>query len=205
MSAKQDRQGVRTAAELERRLQYDRQFADVMGVALDTQQIAYQIESKLSSEIKEQITSLTRDTKTLIAAALESYIESDDLTEFRKKMETELQVWADGIVGRVTATEEEIQKVDSDLQDKFNTIIKYFTFDINGMTIGQVDNPNKVVIDNDDITIYVGNRPVVTFNADGSGVIPVLEVTTAVNLVGLQITEDETHINCDYVGGWLNG
>jgi hypothetical protein len=114
-------------------------------------------------------------------------------------------VWADGIVGRITATEAEIQKVDNDLQDKFNTIIKYFTFDINGLTIGQVDNPNKVVIDNDDITIYVGNRPVVTFKADGSGVIPVLEVTTAANLLGLQITEDETHINCDYVGGWLNG
>lgn len=203
--SKQDRQGVRTAAELERKYQYEQRFAEVMGVSLDTQKIMAQVVSNLSSELLEQMTSLTRDTKALIVAALESYVESDDLAEFQRSLKTEFEVWAEGIVGRITATEEEIQKVDSDLQEKYNTIVKYFTFDINGLTIGQVDNPNKVVIDNDDITIYVSNRPVVTFKADGTGVIPILEVTSAFNMLGLQITEDDTHINCDYVGSWLNG
>ena len=138
-------------------------------------------------------------------SALESYVESDEIDDFKKTLQTEFEVWASGIVGRVTATEEEIQNVDSDLQEKFNTIIKYFTFDIDGLTIGQVDNPNKVVIDNDDITIYVSNRPVVTFQANGSGLIPILEVTTSFNMLGLQVTEDDTHINFDYVGRWVNG
>lgn len=199
--SKQDRQGVRTAADLERKYQYDKQFAEVMGVALDTQKSMSQVESKLSHELLEQMTSLTRDTEALLVSALESYVVSEDLEEFRRTLKTELEVWADGIVGRVAVTEEDIQKVDNDLQEKYNTIIKYFTFDINGLTIGQHDNPNKVVIDNDDITIYVGNNEVVTFKADGSGVIPILKVTKAMNLIGLQITEDSTHINCDYVGG----
>ena len=199
--SKQDRQGVRTASDLERKYQYDKQFAEVMGVTLDTQKSISKVESNLSSEIMEQMTSLTRDTQALIASALESYIETEDLEEFRKTLKTEFEVWAEGIVGRVSVTEEDIQKVDDDLQAKYNTIVKYFTFDINGLTIGQADNPNKVVIDNDDITIYVGNKEVVTFKADGSGVIPILKVTTAITMVGLHITEDDTHINCDYVGG----
>ena len=199
--SKQDRQGVRTASDLERKYQYDKQFAEVMGMTLDTQKSMSQVESNLSNELMEQMTSLTRDTQALIASALESYIEADDLEEFRATLKTEFEVWAEGIVGRVSATEEDIQKVDDDLQAKYITIIKYFSFDINGLTIGQADNPNKVVIDNDDITIYVGNKEVVTFKADGSGVIPILNVTTAITMVGLQITEDDTHINCDYVGG----
>ena len=60
--SKQDRQGVRTAAELERKYQYEKQFAEVMGIAIDTQKIASQVESKLLSEFREQMTSLTRDT-----------------------------------------------------------------------------------------------------------------------------------------------
>jgi hypothetical protein len=68
------------------------------------------------------------------------------------------------------------------------------------MTIGQVDNPNKVVIDNDEISILVNGVPVQEFKADGTALIPILKVTTMLNLLGLQITEDATHINCDYVG-----
>ena len=201
MSAKQDRQGVRTAADLERKYQYDKQFAEVMGISLDNQKAINQVESNLSHELIQQMTALNRDTERIFFSALESYIEKEDMEEFRNTLRTEFEVWASGITGRVEATEDEITKVDNDLQDKFNTIIKYFTFDINGLTIGQIDNPNKVVIDNDDITIYVANSPVVTFKADGTGVIPSLAVTTAFNVLGLHITEDETHINCDYVGG----
>ena len=81
-----------------------------------------------------------------------------------------------------------------------DTITKYFTFNINGLTIGQVDNPNKVVIDNDEISILVNNVPVQEFKADGTALIPSLKITRLLNLLGLQITEDANNINCDYVG-----
>ena len=134
-----------------------------------------------------------------------NYVEKSGYEDFKATLKTELEVWAAGISGRVTATEENVASVDSDLQEKFNTITKYFTFDINGLTIGQVDNPNKVVIDNDQISILVNNVPVQEFKADGSALIPVLRVTQMLNVLGLQITEeqiteDSSNINIDYVG-----
>jgi hypothetical protein len=157
-----------------------------------------------STEIKKQMviqsTELINTCNQILMSALESYVETSNYEEFKSTLKTELEVWAAGISGRVTETEESIKNVDGDLQEKFNTITKYFTFDINGLTIGQVDNPNKVVIDNDQISILVNNMPVQEFKADGTALIPILKVTTMLNLLGLQITEDETHINCDYVG-----
>ena len=157
-----------------------------------------------TTEVKNQMviqsTELINTCNQIFMSALESYVESSNFEEFKSTLKTELEVWAGGIGGRVTATEESIKNVDGDLQTKFNTITKYFTFDINGLTIGQVDNPNKVVIDNDDISILVNNVPVQEFKADGSALIPILRVTQSLNILGLQITEDATNINIDYVG-----
>lgn len=231
--SKQDRQGVRTASELERKYQFDKQFAEIMGINLDTQKSVTELgsslrsemgevstglqgelaamdkniredmgemDSYLSREIEEQSTSMTRTTEAMIIKALERYVETKDFDEFRTTVQTDFQVWADGILGRVTKTEETIASVDSDLQEKFNTITKYFAFTINGLTIGQVDNPYRIVIDNDDITIYSGDKIVQTFKADGTALIPALTVTQSMNLVGLRITSDSTHINIDYGG-----
>lgn len=148
-----------------------------------------------------QSTELINTCNQILMSALESYVTTSSYEEFTKTLKSELEVWAGGITGRVSATETSIQNVDGDLQQKFNTITKYFTFDINGLTIGQVDNPNKVVIDNDNISILVKNKPIQEFTADGTALIPILNVATAFNLLGLQITENETHINCDYIGG----
>lgn len=156
--------------------------------------------TQVKNQMVIQSTELINTCNQIFMSALESYVESSDYEEFKKTLKSEFEVWAGGITGRVTATEESIKNVDGDLQEKFNTITKYFTFDINGLTIGQVDNPNKVVIDNDEISILVNNIPVQEFKADGTALIPILKITKMLNLMGLQITEDETNINCDYVG-----
>lgn len=157
------------------------------------------------TEAKEMtITQSTQAVNTsteILFKALESYVETSNLEAFKSTLESEFKQWAGGIEGRVTATETKIQNVDGDLQEKFNTITKYFTFDINGLTIGQVDNPNKVVIDNDQIGILVNNIPVQEFKADGTSLIPILNITKTLNLLGMLFEEDETHINVDYVGG----
>lgn len=156
--------------------------------------------TEVRNQMVIQSTELINTCNQILLSALESYVETSDFAEFKRTLQTELEVWAGGIAGRVTATEESIKNVDGDLQEKFNTITKYFTFDINGLTIGQVDNPNKVVIDNDEISILVNNIPVQEFKADGTALIPILKISQMLNLLGLQITEDATNINCDYVG-----
>lgn len=161
----------------------------------------YITNEQLTSE-SVALTSLIKQTvDSILLTASETYESKSAIADFKSTLQSELEVWAGGIAGRVTTTEENIKKVDGDLQSKYNTITKYFTFDINGMTIGQVDNPNKVVIDNDEISILVNGVPVQEFKADGTALIPILRITKILILMGLQITEDETHINCDYVGG----
>ena len=94
-----------------------------------------------------------------------------------------------------------IDAVDADLQEKFNTITKYFTFDINGLTIGQVDNPYKVIIDNDRYSMTV-NDVEVMWIANGKVYTPEIEITKALKFFGYGIEQDESkNVNCDYIGG----
>lgn len=158
---------------------------------------------ELQETITEQVSSVMVAFDSILMSVMESYSQksAEELEEFKTTLQTEFGVWADGLMARVTATEQSIQEVDGDLQEKFNTITKYFTFDIDGLTIGQVDNPNKVVIDNDEISILVGNQIIQTFKSTGEALIPILKVSSSFNLLGLQVTETDTHINCDFIGG----
>ena len=197
MSEKQDRQGVRTATDLERTYQFDKRFAEIMGIALDNQKSVTELGSSVNEKILEQYTSITRDTEQILMTALKSYVETGDFEEYQKTVSSQLQLTAEQMTLSFT---EQIGSATADLNDQLNTITKYFTFDVDGMTIGQVDNPNKVVIDNDEIIIKVNDKPVQHFKSDGSALIPILKVTETVNLLGLVLSEDDTTINLEYGG-----
>ena len=82
-----------------------------------------------------------------------------------------------------------------------NTITKYFTFDVNGLTIGQADNPYKVIIDNDRYSMTV-NGTEVMWIADGKVFTPEIEVTKAFKLFGYVVDQDSNgNVNMEYVGG----
>lgn len=120
----------------------------------------------------------------------------------------EAQAAVDGLIVRMQKAEtniiqnaKEIVLRVSEAQEQLDMITKYFAFNINGLTIGQIDNPNKVNIDNDEITILVNDEPVQTFNAQGQALIPMLKITKQVNLFGYLIEQDENgNVNCNYAG-----
>ena len=153
--------------------------------------------SEVMNLVITQSTEMVNTCNQILLSALESYVETRNFEAFKEVLQADFGIWAEGISGRVSAAEERIENVDGDLQAKFNQIVKYFTFDLNGLTIGQVDNPNRIVIDNDEITIYHGDRAIQAFKADGTALIPILTVSDACNLLGLKITSDDTHINFD--------
>jgi hypothetical protein len=162
--------------------------------------------NEVANQVVRQSTQMYNTADEVVQKALAEYVKTSNYEEFKKTLESELTVWAGGISGRVSATETSIQDVNGDLQKKINEITKYFTFDINGLLIGALDangNPskNKIVIDNDEITIYASNVPVQEFKADGTALIPTLKITKSLNVVGLRISESETHIDCDYIVG----
>lgn len=118
----------------------------------------------------------------------------------KEEMDAALKLLSDEMTLKFTQTNQMVESVDSDLQEKFRTITKYFTFDINGLTIGEVDNPNKVIIDNDMISIMVNGVPVQQFDAMGRALTPELMITKSLTLLGYQIEKDENgNVNCGYI------
>lgn len=158
--------------------------------------------SEMQSIIVNQSTATVATCEEIILAAMTDYVETGNFESFRETVETQLKIVSDEISVNVSALTEQIENVNGDLQAKFNQITKYFTFDINGLTIGQIDNPNKVVIDNDTISILVNDVVVQSFDSKGQALIPELNVTKKMNLFGYLIDQDEEgNVNCEYIGG----
>ena len=164
-----------------------------------------------SNQIRQTITDESAAVVTtcegVILEALKEYTQTGDFEEFKKTTEAQLKLLSDQMVLKFTQTAERLESINGDLQKQLNTITKYFVFDIDGMTIGQVDNPKKISIDNDEIQIIVNGNPVQSFDAEGNANIPALNVSRAFNLLGLLIdaTTDEsgkiTNINAEFMGG----
>lgn len=150
MSAKQDRQGVRTAADIERKynLKWEKPFAELMGVSKDTRQNVDRVESEMRSEFEQQLTSLTRDSERIIMAALESYVETSDYDSFQQTLESELSVMAEKISMNFSATTEQVTDLNGDLQTVVEILQKHFDFSANGLTIKAGEHEVKLVLDN---------------------------------------------------------
>lgn len=140
MSEKQDRQGARTAADLERKYQFGKRFAEIMGVALDAQNSISVVESGLHHEILEQVTSITRDVEKILLAATASYVEADELDELKATFASELAVMADMIAMNFGAVIEQTETVDGELQTVKEYLEQHFEFSVDGLLIKAGEN-----------------------------------------------------------------
>lgn len=157
MSDKMDRQGARTPADLERKYQFGKRFQEIMGICEDLRGSISVVESDLHHEILEQVTSITRDTESIIMTALESYVETDDLGEFKATLESEFKVMAEEISMSFYAdTEEQINGVDGDIESIKETLEKHFDFSAYGLIIKSSEGQFKLLLDNDTISFYKG-------------------------------------------------
>lgn len=95
-----------------------------------------------------------------------------------------------------------ITEMNADVQEKLNNVAKFFSFTTEGLTIGEVNSPYKIVIDNDELVIMAYNTVVQRFDSEGRSLIPELTITRQFTLLGYQIDKDENgRVNCRYVGG----
>lgn len=154
----------------------------------------------IRQSITEQHTSIISDCQSIILSALETYTETSNFEQFKKTVESELKLLNDELTLKFSETETKIQNVDGDLQSKFNSITKYFTFDINGMTIGQTDSPYKMVLDNDRFSMLV-NGVEVMWIANGEVHTPDLSITKSFKIFDYLISLDNAgNVNGEYVG-----
>ena len=149
MSAKQDGAFTRTPSQLEQKYQFGKTFAEMIGLINDTRDKVDSVESVLRSEIREQSTSLTRDTEQIIMSALEEYQKTEDAEKFRQTLEAELKVMADQISLNFEATSEQITTVNGELQTVLEDLQKHFDFSVNGLTIRAGSGEMQLVLDND--------------------------------------------------------
>lgn len=149
MSVKQDRQGVRTATDLEQKYQFGKKFAELMGIALDARESVDSLASTLRSEMMENVTSIIRDTEQIILTALENYALTEDVESLEQTLKSELSIMAERITMSFESATEQITEVDGELQTMSEELQKYFEFSVDGLTIKAGENAMKLVLDND--------------------------------------------------------
>lgn len=160
--------------------------------------------SEIQNQVFTQSTSIINDAEAIMMKALEEYVKTSNLEEFRSTVSSELLLLKNQLTLKFEELTSNIQNVDGDLQEKFNQIATIFTFNINGFTIGKSSSPYKIFMDDNEISMFVGEIRVLWFEITEDGQIaniPELKVSKLFDLLGLIFEEDETHINADYIGG----
>lgn len=157
MNEKQDRQGVRTASQLEQKYQFGKKFSEILGVANDARDKVDSVTSELRNEIRENYTSIVRDTEQIIMSALDKYSKTEDTEELEQTLRSELTVMAEKIAFDFTAQKTEISNVDGEMKRIDEELKKHFDFDVNGLTIKAGESQIKLRIDNDMIAFYMGD------------------------------------------------
>lgn len=149
MSVKQDRQGVRTAKDLEQKYQFGKQFAELMGIAMDARESVDSLASTLRNEMLEQVTSITRDTERIVLAALEDYTLTTDTEKLEQTISSELSIMADRITASFESATQQITEVDGEVRAVSEELQKHFEFSVDGLTIKAGENAMNLVLDND--------------------------------------------------------
>lgn len=112
--------------------------------------------SNVKDQMLIQSTQVINDCEKIILSALESYVESSNLEEFKQTVEAQMKVMADQISMNFTQTNSQITNVNGDLQQLVETINKHFDFGIDGLTIRAGENTMQLTLDND-IIIFKKN------------------------------------------------
>ena len=130
-------------------------------------------------------------------------------SELSEIVKSQLQILSNSIAINIEQLTKRVNEVDGDLQSKFNTISKYFSFDIDGLKIGSTytdDNgveqtsPFTIVIDEDEFLMKYMDNDVIRLDSQGQSHIPDLKITEELNLFGYKISEDNGKVNLEYIG-----
>lgn len=157
--------------------------------------------NELSVSITEQTANVLATAESIILEALTSYTKSNDFVSFQETVSSQLTLLSNEMTLQFEQKTDQINAMNETLNSRINEITKYFTFDINGITIGQSNSPYKVIIDNDRYSMTV-NDVEVMWIADGKVYTPEIEITKSFKLFGYEIDQDSSgNVNCGYIGG----
>ena len=159
MSVKQDRTGVRTAVDLERKYNFGKTFAEMLGLINDSRDHVDSVESSLRNEITEQSTTLKRDTEKIVAEATENV---------RTELNGEIKEVSNRVEMKVDADDVSII-VERRLANGVESVETStgYRFDADGMTISKSGNEMANFIDNTGMYVTRSGDEILTANKDG--------------------------------------
>ena len=155
--SRQDRQGVRTAVDLERKYNFGEARNYIIKVKEEQEKFAghlNEIEKKLDEEANrftEYETTIFNNFKTILLEALEHYVETEDLDEYKETISTQLQIMSNEILMNFTTTTSQITEVDGEYQGKFSQLYEYIRMSGGTITLGASDSQVTLTLDNDRI------------------------------------------------------
>ena len=162
------------------------------------------VDAAIGSSAESLTASLTTTAEGIVAEAVKDYTKTSEFGEYKSSAASEFKVLADGISGQVTATETRFEEINGKLQQVEEKLSKYFSFDINGLTIGQEGSKYRVVIDNDRFSMMAGEKEVLWLDAEtGEVYAPKTTITEEFMLLGYRIKKNTStgNVDWDYVGG----
>lgn len=159
MSSKQDRAAPRTVADIERKYNFGKSFAEIMGIVDDIREEVDADYTELHNEITEQYTSIMRDTEQIVMDATQTI--SDELTQ---TVEQKLSAENLSIVVKET--------IDNGV-DKVEIKETGYVFDSEGLKINKDGEQMMNLLDNTGMYVQRSGNEILTANSDG---------VTAVNL-----------------------
>jgi hypothetical protein len=159
--SKQDRQGARTPADLERKYNFGQTFAEIMGIATDARDAVVEVEA----EMADRYTSMMRNTEAIIMTALDNYVETKDYEELKQTVSTELKVMSDEILMTFSKVTEQITEMDDGMRSQFTALYNYISFHGGSLTFGDSVTPITLSINNG--IIEFANNGVVFGSWDG--------------------------------------
>lgn len=183
------------------KIEYGNRGSDWSPSPEDMEDSMAKIESTIQESVTQQGTNIQSTCESIILEALKSYTKTKDLESYKETVSAQLKLLSENMTLQFEKTTEDIVNINGELQEKFNTITKYFTFNIDGLVIGQIDSPYKVIIDNDRYSMTVDDMEVMWI-ANGKVYTPEIEVTKAFKIFDYMIDQDQNgNVNMEYVGG----
>lgn len=155
MSAKQDRAAPRTVADIERKYNFGKSFAEIMGIVEDIREEVDSDYTELRNEITEQSTSIRRDTEQIVMEATQSLSgEIETLTQT-----VEQKVTADQMsIAISTAMENGVDRVETKTG---------YVFDAEGLKINKAGEQMSNLLDNTGMYVKRSGDDILVANDKG--------------------------------------
>lgn len=155
MSEKQDRQGARSATDLERKYNFGKTFAELMGIALDARESVDSLASSVGV-VDEKVTTLTRDAESIAMTAAAKYADEQGLAT-AEEVSAALELSAESLTVDFVK-KEYVEGVEDKVDGVLEELEKHFEFTENGLTIKAGENSMSLLLDNDVIRFMQGDQ-----------------------------------------------